>query len=275
VIDLHNHILPAIDDGSPDLEHSLAMARIAVEDGIREIACTPHIYPGVYNNDADGIRQATEQLADVLKKEGIPLRLHFAADAHMASDMIDRLRAGTIPSFNSGRYFLLEFPHHVMVPNYRQFVFGLATAGYVPLITHPERLKWMDEQAYQDLRSMVKSGVWTQVTAGSLLGDFGKRARYWALRMLDEGLVHVLATDAHDANRRPPRMAEAVNVAAERVGKEEAARLVHDRPRAVLDNLAPAFVMPVPALADATVSERGSALDGLRTAFRRWSNRLR
>ncbi len=273
MIDLHNHILPAIDDGSPDLAHSLAMARIAVEDGIREIACTPHIYPGVYNNDASGIRHATENLAEALKKEGIPLRLHYAADAHMSSDMIDRLRSGTIPSFNKGRYFLLEFPHHVMVPNYRQFVFGLASAGYVPLVTHPERLKWMDEQAFEDLRSMVKSGVWAQVTAGSLLGDFGKRAKYWGLRMLDEGLVHVLATDAHDASRRPPRMAEAVAVAAQRVGKEEAARLVLDRPRAVLDDLAPAFVAPVPALADAAASEGGSVWESLRARLRRWSNR--
>lgn len=275
MIDLHNHILPGIDDGSPDLEHSLAMAMMAVNDGITALACTPHIYPGVYNNDTNSINAATEKLAVALRQEGIELKLHFAADAHLVPNMIERLRDGTIPTFNGGRYFLLEFPHHGRLPNYRQYVFNLLAAGYVPLITHPERLHWMDDSAYQEMLEMAKGGAWMQVTAGSVLGHFGKRAKYWAMRMLDDGVVHVLATDAHNATGRAPKLAQAVHEASLRVGKEEAMRQVLDRPRAVLDNAPPASVPPVPAFsaADAPSASR-PALVRIGDKFRRWMGRL-
>ena len=87
-----------------------------------------------------------------------------------------------------------------------------------------------------------------QVTSGSLTGRFGDGAKYWGERMLDDGLVHILATDAHSVNRRPPLLAEGVRIAEKYVGKEEAHRLVFERPRAILDDIAPGKVAPIPAL---------------------------
>ena len=116
MIDLHCHMLPGIDDGSPNEATSLEMARIAVADGIRVTACTPHIYPGLYENDAAGIKQRVMALQRRLFDEKIDLRLTLGADAHLTPELLGRLRAGTAPSLAGGRYFLLEPPHHVAPP---------------------------------------------------------------------------------------------------------------------------------------------------------------
>ena len=169
--------------------------------------------------------------------------------------MLGRLRAGTAPSLAGGRYFLLEPPHTVAPPRFSEAMFDFVAAGYVPVLTHPERLTWIRPH-YAAFVALVKSGVWMQVTAGSLTGRFGKDARYFGEKMLDEGLVHLLATDAHGVRHRAPLLAEGREAAAKRVGAEEAQRLVVDRPQAILDNRRPAEVAPVPALLEGGVKPR-------------------
>jgi protein-tyrosine phosphatase len=249
MIDLHCHLLPGIDDGAPDEATSLEMARIAVADGIRTTACTPHIYPGLYENDASGIKRRVMALQRRLFDEGIELNLTLGADAHLTPELLGRLRAGTAPSLAGGRYFLLEPPHTVAPPRFSESMFAFVGAGYVPVLTHPERLTWIKAH-YDVFVALVKSGVWMQVTAGSLNGRFGKDARYFGEKMLDDGLVHVLATDAHSARHRAPLLAEGREAAAKRVGAAEADRLVVERPQAILDNRKPGEVVPVPALGE-------------------------
>lgn len=249
MIDLHCHMLPGIDDGSPDLATSLEMARIAVADGIAITACTPHIYPGLYENTAAGIRSAVTSLQAELDANGIALQLTSGADAHLTPELLGRLKSGTAPTINQGRYFLLEPPHHVEPPRFEDSVFDFMVSGYIPVITHPERLTWI-EGKYESFKRLALRGAWMQITSGSLTGRFGSRAQYWGERMLDEGLVHILATDAHTTRRRAPLLAEGKAVAVKYVGKVEAERLVEERPRAIFDNMPAAKVTPIPALAD-------------------------
>jgi len=239
VIDLHCHLLPGIDDGPTELALSLAMAEAAVADGITTTACTPHIYPGLYENDKAGIERAIATMRIELERAGIPLQLVAGADTHLAPDMVDGLKRGRIPTLAGSRYFLFEPPHHVAPARMDDMIFSLMTAGYLPVVTHPERLSWIEE-SYEIFPNMVKAGAWMQITAGSLTGRFGKRPKYWAERMLDEGLVHILATDAHNMARRGPWLAEGRDAAAKRVGNDEALRLVQARPQGILDNAEPA-----------------------------------
>ena len=270
MIDLHCHILPGIDDGSKDDATSLAMARIAADDGIRTLACTPHIYPGLYENDANGIRARVASLQGKLDAAGIALKLTFGADAHLTPELLGRVRNGTAPTLHGGRYFLLEPSHHVAPPRFDESVFNFTMAGYVPLITHPERLSWI-EGKYAVFEALARSGAWIQITAGSLTGRFGSIAQYWAERMLDDGIVHVIATDAHGVKHRAPLLAEGMLAAERWVGKEEARRLVFDRPQAVLDNLPPGEVAPAPAFKPAGPKRRPrgvwAKLMGRRTRF--------
>lgn len=238
LLDLHCHILPGVDDGAADLAEALDMARIAVADGITVIACTPHITPGLYDNTGPGIRDAVGRLALALDQAGIALQLVAGADAHLAPDLLESLRTGRVPTLAGSRYFLLELPHHVLPPQLETAIFGLMDAGYRPILTHPERLSWI-ESRYNFIERLSAAGVWMQMTAGSLTGRFGRRVRYWGERMVGEGMIQILATDAHDCVDRPPRLSAARRLVARRHGEEFAERLVHTHPMAVLHNLAP------------------------------------
>lgn len=241
MIDLHCHLLSGIDDGAADLDESLEMARLSVAGGVNVVACTPHFFPGVYNNSGSDVRFRIADLQSQLDNAGIDCRLVTGGDLHIAPDLLAKLKSGEALSLNDGRYVLVEPPHHVLPPNIEGLFFNLLSAGYVPILTHPERMSWI-EREYELMFRLVRSGVWMQITAASLLGDFGSRAKSWALRMLREGLVHIVASDAHGAVRRPPRMGEAFNALIPLVGEEEAFNLVRVRPEAIIGNFAPSTV---------------------------------
>jgi protein-tyrosine phosphatase len=245
MIDLHSHILPGIDDGAKNLAMSLAMARIAVDDGITTMACTPHIYPGMYMNDAHGISLAKDALQEHINQAGISLHLTTGADVHLVPGVLSGLRSGQVPTLARSRYVLLEPSHHVAPPHFEESVFELVAAGYIPVITHPERLTWVEDH-YPIFARMIGQGCWMQVTAGALTGMFGPRAKYWGERFLGEGHTHIIATDAHSSGRRVPQMSPAKEIAERSLGKEEAHRLVYERPYAILQNLPPCEVAPLP-----------------------------
>jgi len=245
LIDLHSHLLPGIDDGAKDLEQSLDMARMAVAGGVTVMACTPHIFPGVYDNKGDYICQLIEWLQAHISAAGIPLHLVSGADVHVAPDLTSKLRNGEALSLNGSRYVLIEPPHHVLPPRTDDIFFNLLSAGYIPILTHPERMSWIDRH-YDMLEQLVRSGAWMQITAGAILGKFGSRPRDWSERMLKEGLVHIVASDAHDTVRRPPNLQEAFGTLCSWVGEAEASNLVQGRPEAILYNRAPSDTAPLP-----------------------------
>lgn len=260
VIDLHCHILPGIDDGAKDVSVSIAMARASVQQGVTVLACTPHILPGLYHNSGPAIREATQQLQSVLDEEGIPLRLVPGADVHMAPDFIAGIRSGRLLALADSRYILVEPPHHTAPPQLEEFFFALVVAGYVPILTHPERLSWVPSR-YQMVKRLVDAGVWMQITAGSFTGAFGRNALYWAQRMLDEGCVHLLASDAHDAERRPPNLAVGREIVAKRVGAQEAEHLVMTRPMGILKDQLPSSLPGLSGVADAKSMSSPAAVD--------------
>lgn len=267
MIDLHSHLLPWIDDGASDLDMALEMARIAVADGIDSVVCTPHIYPGLYENSASGIEIAVTRMQRELDDAGIALKLYVGADVHLARDLVGAVAQGRVPTLAGSRYLLLEPPHHTVPPGFEDAVFELMAAGLVPVITHPERLSWVDEH-YPVFERLADRGAWMQVTAGALTGRFGRRVKYWAERFVGEGRCHLLATDAHHPQRRPPLLAEAREAAAGLVGAAEADNLVRARPLAVLENKAPGTV---PSLA----SERRNAPVPVGSALGRFLRTLR
>jgi protein-tyrosine phosphatase len=212
------------------------------------MACTPHIYPGLYGNDASGIALARDRLQAELDARGIALRLVCGADVHLVPGLLDGLRAGTVPTLHGSRYVLLEPSHHVKPPRFEEAVFELVAAGYTPVITHPERLVWIEDH-YDVFLRLIRQGAWMQLTAGALTGLFGARAKYWGEKFLEEGHTHLLATDAHSSGRRVPRLSEARAVAERLLGAAEATRLVLERPQAILDDIAPSQVPALPQAA--------------------------
>ncbi|MGV6826749.1 MAG: tyrosine-protein phosphatase [bacterium] len=247
--DLHCHMLPAIDDGAKDLQTALQMARMAADDGITHLACTPHIYPGLFENTVSGIKSALADFQKHLEDAQIPLQLSYGADIQVGPELVSGLRSGTLPSVNETRYFLFEPPHHIPLKSFRPMVFDAVAAGYVPIITHPERLSWIEDY-YDDFLAVAEVGGWMQLTCGSVTGRFGKRPKYWAERMLDDGIVYLLATDAHNLSSRPPLMAESEVAAAKWVGDEEASLLVRGRTAAIWNDVDPSKIPRPPGYGD-------------------------
>jgi protein-tyrosine phosphatase len=237
MIDLHCHILPGIDDGAVDDAMALEMARLAASDGVFTVVCTPHILPGRYENTAAGITAAVRRLDRLLADAGIPLNLAAGADVHLAPMLATNIRDGRIPTLAASRYFLFEPPHKVLPPRMTEVAGELIAAGYVPIVTHPERLTWIDTH-YAAVEELARLGAPMQITAGSLLGNFGRRAKYWSERMLDEGLVAFIASDGHDPEARPPVLAEARDAVAAAYGDDLATRLFVSHPMMVLENKA-------------------------------------
>ncbi len=248
MIDLHCHLLPGIDDGSKNLEMSLEMARIAIADGIHTTACTPHIYPGLFENDADGIRRHVANLTERFAENDVALSLTFGADIQMVPELLSGLTSGLMPTINGSRYFLFEPPHHTVPAHFSDLLFDTLAAGYVPVITHPERLTWLDDEHYPWFVDAARSGAWIQLTSGAIVGRFGKRAKHWSERFLGDGLVHLVATDAHEPVHRPPILSEGRQAAEQWLDPDEVNRLVIQRPQAILDNAAPADIPLPPGL---------------------------
>ncbi len=222
-VDIHCHLLPAIDDGSTDWETTLAMARMAVEDGIETIVVTPHQLGNFAHNRGDDIRARTTQLQEVLDDHSIPLRVMPGGDVRIEDGMIEKLVSGEVMSLGDlRRHVLLELPHELYFP-LEGVLASLQRHGMTGILSHPERNRGLLQEPSL-LPRLVDAGCLMQVTAGSLMGTFGPDSQGLAEWMLGERLIHFLATDAHGPKSRRPLMGRA----AERVAKLADAQTADD-----------------------------------------------
>ena len=236
MIDLHNHLLPGIDDGAKKLEETLELLRIARRDGVSVVVATPHMKPGVYDNRRETILQRVTLVREAQKgDEAEGVTLLPGAEVYFTADLVVRARAKELMTVGDrGRYVLLELPYQQAPMHVDDTIFQLRLLGVTPLMAHPERVAYYLEDI-ERVAASVRLGARTQVTASSLTGRFGDKARDFARAMLARNLIHVLASDAHDVRFRPPVLSEAVRMAASLVGEAAARRLVEDTPRAILD----------------------------------------
>lgn len=235
MIDLHSHILPGIDDGAENLNVALEMARMAAASGTTVLACTPHIKPPTYPNHRASIDEAVDFLKSQLVQEGIALELVGGADIHINHDLLDGLKSGHLPTINGSRYFLFEPDHNVMPPGLDRFCATILDAGFVPILTHPERLDWI-ERHYDKICGFDEMGVVMQLTANSVTGKFGKQVQKWSLRMLQENRVDIVASDAHDVKYRTTSLASVKEFLVKHFGLPLANRLLQENPMRILED---------------------------------------
>ncbi len=236
MIDIHHHLLFGLDDGSPDLETSVAMARIASEDGISHVVCTPHA-SGAYSYDPLLIAERITVLREAFAAEGIPLTLGVGCDFHLSYDNIHEALANPNKfSINANTYQLVELPDFGLPRSLTDTFYQMQLAGITPILTHPERNPTLQRDSSR-LVEWLRNGMLVQVTAGSILGHMGKAAEQMSHRLLTDRWVHVLATDAHNTTTRPPRMKAACDLVAHRYGATYATLLCTDNPRAIFDGV--------------------------------------
>ena len=236
MIDLHTHVLPGIDDGPGTVEESIALARAAVAEGTTTLVATPHVTWDLPANDAGRIAAAVAALEAELARAGVDVALRTGAEvaitrAHeLGDEELRGLRLG------GGEWLLVESPLSVVAAGFDTAVYALAARGHRIVLAHPERSPLLHKDP-ELLRRFVADGMLTSVTAGALLGRFGSTVKRFALWMLEEDLVHDLASDAHDAERRPPGIHDAIAAADQELPgvAERAAWLTLSVPGAILD----------------------------------------
>ena len=233
MVDIHCHILPGIDDGSKSWETTEAMCQIAAEDGITHIVCSPHA-----NDEYKYDRSKNEELASQLRERmGNTMRFSLGCDFHFSFENIQAALANPAKFIIQGTdYLLVEFSDYAISPGTEDALLRFRAMGITPIITHPERNALL-RQRPDAIAEWVEAGARVQVTAQSLLGDFGRRACDFCKLLLDRRLVHFVASDAHDWQRRPPLLDRACHWVAEEYGDALAEALFVTNPRAVLSGI--------------------------------------
>jgi protein-tyrosine phosphatase len=229
MIDLHCHVLPGIDDGPRTIDESIALVRTAAHADVRTIVATPHVSPR-YPNDADTIARLVDELSSRLTSEGLNVEIHAGAEIAMARILeIPSTRLSHL-SLGRGKWLLVEPPFSPLVPALGIAVTDLQREGHKVVLAHPERCPTFHRDPAM-LESLVRAGALTSVTAGALVGRFGKDVRNFALDLAGAGMIHNVSSDAHDCHRRPPGAREEI----ERAGLAWLGEwLTHDVPAAIL-----------------------------------------
>lgn len=245
MIDLHSHILPAVDDGSQDWDTSLAMMAIAEEAGTKIIVATPHSHefwsPKPSASPSELVPQLVKEANQRAQQAGLQIAVLPGQECMIAHDLVADLKTGKWLTLGTSRTVLLEFPFS-MWPNFvDSMVFDLQVAGYTILLAHVERYKAVQNDPNL-LLPLIERGVYTQINTTSILGRFGARAEKTAQQLLEHNLAHVIASDAHTTRGRRPGLQKARDQAATWIGEAAANKMCSETPQALVRGEAP----PVP-----------------------------
>jgi protein-tyrosine phosphatase len=230
MIDIHCHVLPGVDDGPAEEATAIAMCRMAAEHGTTDLVATPH----ANSRYEYSLERNQERLARLQQAVGPAPRLHRGCDFRLSFENVEAaLQDPSRFTIDGGPYLLVEFSDQVITPGASEVFARLREAGVTPVITHPERNPLLREQLGR-LSTWAGRGCLIQVTGHALLGRFGQRARAAAIEMINAGLAHVIASDGHDLEQRPPVLSDSFHFVADRWGPEVARRLFRETPEAIL-----------------------------------------
>lgn len=235
MIDIHCHILPNVDDGSESLEESIEMAKIAESEGITRIVNTSHCHFDFKYKKGNELKLELEKFNQALKEENINIEVLLGNELYYTSDLIERFNELDFFSMNNSKYILMEFSPINFPKNIEDVIYEIKIRGYIPIIAHAERYKQVQEDVNIVL-DCIKEGALIQVNASSILGKNGEKAEDTSKKLLDNNMVHFVATDAHSSNRRRPLIKDSYNYILKNYGKEVSEKLFIENPTAVIEN---------------------------------------
>lgn len=237
MIDIHAHLLPGIDDGSQDMETSVAMAAMAAESGTEAIILTPHgNQRGAYENyGSPPLFFLLHSLRQVVREAGIPLRLYMGMEIFASADVPKLLREKKLLTLAGSRYPLVEFAFDEHPQTMRKLLRELKAEGYTPVVAHPERYFALEDDP-DILFDWAADGIELQVNKSSFFGYFGSEARDLALLMLESGIISCVASDAHGTQRRTTELESVRALIESEFGAQEAERLLRLNPLRILQN---------------------------------------
>ncbi len=224
IIDIHCHIMPGVDDGSPDMDTSLEMLRIADKNGISHIILTPHHKPMHHNVSPEHNVLYRKRLQQTAKEQGIRAKLFSGNEIYYCDETMDQLMNGEICSLAGSDYVLVEFHPTNPYKAIQNAMYKVESSGYIPIVAHVERYSdIVSHPAY--VAELIKMGCLIQVNASSIMGKYGFGISHFTRKLLKDGLVHFVASDAHDTKGRAPQLLECRNFVVRKFGEDYANRL--------------------------------------------------
>lgn len=234
-IDIHSHILPGADDGADSYETSMRMLKCAAADGILKIILTPHNKPGHRHMHLSKMAAEAEELRNMMRKEGINIELHMGNELYYRNGLLDELGNGTAKTLAVSNYVLVEFNPLEDYDYIRNGLYSLLMGGYYPILAHVERYKNVCAKKY-GIDDLVEMGCYIQVNAGSVMGKFGQKTKRIVKNMLKRQLVHFIATDAHDLDKRAPSLSKCADYVRKKYGEDYSGKLFYENPLSVIED---------------------------------------
>lgn len=224
MIDIHNHVLIGVDDGPGNSEEAVKLLKQAVDNGITDIIATPHHKTTHYTNPSSTVFQKLDELNTIIEEENLHIKVHPGQEIRVNGDILRDLSSEDSLTLNRSQYVLVELPFNDLPHYTEKLFFDMQMKGYIPVIAHPERCKPIIQSPGR-LYNLVEKGAHAQVTATSVTGDLGENLKETSLRMIENNLVHLVASDAHNAEARPFALNEAYEVITEELGSDVTVKL--------------------------------------------------
>ena len=219
LVDLHNHVLPGVDDGPTSELETIMLIQNAASNGVTHIVTTPHHRNGRFNQEIIKIKNSIRTLNIVLQEKNIPVTILPGMEVHLHGELLEELESGTLTLADSHKYVLIEFPTN-QIPQFTESIFyELQLKGYIPVIAHAEKNTEIRRNP-KKLLDLVNRGALVQVTAGSITGANGKDLKKFTLKLCQHRIVHFIASDAHDFKKRPFLIKQAYQVIHNKMGQE-------------------------------------------------------
>ena len=233
MIDIHCHIIPGVDDGPDSFDEALEMAEIAEKDGINTIVATPHHIEGLYQISPLNLLEKLKTFNERLATNNIKIQILMGSDLHISYEFIAKIETNNLLTINDTKYVLIELPTHFLPIKIRGLLKSMINNSWIPIISHPER-NYLFQRSPNILFDFISDGSLAQVTAMSITGEFGYEVKKMAKKMIAHNLVHIIATDAHSKDFRPPVLSKGLKAASKIIPYDDAYDMVKAIPESII-----------------------------------------
>jgi len=231
-IDIHNHIIPSVDDGSQDWEMSGQMLHMAYNEGIRTIIATPHYHIRYSNPSQKTLQQSVRRLNEMAHRIDKTFNVYLGNELYYSDSATTALEFGGVNTMADSNFVLVEFSPDKDYTYIKNALYSLQMGGYRPIVAHVERYTSLQE--FDRVLHLVNMGIYLQVNAAGVIGEGGFRANRLVKKLLKNHLVHFIATDAHNISKRPPKMKKCVQYLERKFGEEYASQLIYANALAII-----------------------------------------
>ena len=236
MVDIHNHVLPNVDDGSKSMEMSIKMLRHAYEQGVTDVVNTAHFQHPLFL-DIDHSLENFERIANSLQLKldeyKIPIKIHLGSEVFYYNNLL-KITNKPLVTLGCGKYMLVEFSPTNIPDSHKKTLFDLKMSGITPIIAHPERYRLVQEN-FNIIYDWINAGCLIQIDAGSILGMLGERAKKSSILIIKEECCHILASDAHNDSNRNFCIKDAYNFVKNKIGKKNSDLLVYEHPSSIIN----------------------------------------